>query len=339
MKCQPLFTLRITHSYYADGRCADFLVEPDAATRRLLANHRCLLRPLADGLQVTTAVNAQGVPMLALAPGATLRFHLRLANPDFRLFTEPGALADNPAPVFTDVGASPPRPVTQLVVRARTEVRTDRFVFPPDTTQAQFALSGRPRAAAAIAEFKLDGLSGGSVAKAGPGPDVTVTAARSAVGRPFAATYPVQPRLAAGVFADVEIHRPAAAVAPPAEYAIAFTARAARWRYYVATDRDPPGGGVSIDAGARATFTQSAIEAADPVGAALQGEYADRGVRVDCFTSVAPLPCSPMAPTDLKLKIGIAAAVEVLPAPPLRNVCTIDRQPGFFHIVRKITKH
>ncbi len=111
MKYSPIIDLRIKHAYYVDGRCADFSVDPSADTLRRLTGCRCLVRSFPDGLQVSTALNEAGQPFVPLTAGQSLTFFLRLANPDFPLFTDRTALDGQPAPLFTTVGTNQPAPI------------------------------------------------------------------------------------------------------------------------------------------------------------------------------------------------------------------------------------
>lgn len=107
MKYASLIELSLSHSYYADGRCPDFVIEASEDTGRLLRGRRCLLDLGADGLRVLVPLDATGAPLLPLPAGSMLRFYLRLQNPDFALFTDLTGLAldgAQPAPLFTNQG-------------------------------------------------------------------------------------------------------------------------------------------------------------------------------------------------------------------------------------------
>nr|VFK62436.1 MAG: hypothetical protein BECKUNK1418G_GA0071005_102412 [Candidatus Kentron sp. UNK]VFK70503.1 MAG: hypothetical protein BECKUNK1418H_GA0071006_103012 [Candidatus Kentron sp. UNK] len=102
MKFVPLFSLRLAHSYYADGKCSDFSVTPTLETRRLLENHRCVLKKDADGVRVLAPLSDAGQPLISLGSNAVFAFRLRLGNPDFALFTDLADMDGNSAPVFTN---------------------------------------------------------------------------------------------------------------------------------------------------------------------------------------------------------------------------------------------
>jgi hypothetical protein len=109
MKFFPVFSLQLSHSYYRDGRCLDFAIEPTAETQRLLKNHRCVLKTAPNGLRVLIGGSEQHVPLIALQKGEVFSFHLRLQNPAFALFTDLSEITRKPAPVFTNTEAGAAR--------------------------------------------------------------------------------------------------------------------------------------------------------------------------------------------------------------------------------------
>ncbi len=114
MKFFPVFSLQLLHSYYRDGRCLDFAIEPTLETQRLLKNHRCVLKTTPNGVQVLIGGDAQHVPLIALQKGMVFSFHLRLQNSEFPLFTDLSAITPNPAPLYTNakVGVADNSPFT-----------------------------------------------------------------------------------------------------------------------------------------------------------------------------------------------------------------------------------
>jgi hypothetical protein len=109
VKHRAVLELRLTHGFYPDGRCPDLGIAATDETVALLQNHRCLLRPSADGVLIFMPFDDAGQPFLALPASATLRFQLTLQNDDFALFTDLAALGAQSAfgaPIFTSVGSS-----------------------------------------------------------------------------------------------------------------------------------------------------------------------------------------------------------------------------------------
>lgn len=106
MKHLAVLDLRITHSFYADGRCPDLAVTPDDDTAALLQKQRCQLRNFPDGVRVLMPFDDAGKPFVAFPAGAVLRFLLTIQNDDFALFTDLAALSAQQAPLFTSVGST-----------------------------------------------------------------------------------------------------------------------------------------------------------------------------------------------------------------------------------------
>src|SRR6185503_8152729 len=107
VKHAAILDLRVTHSFYADGRCPDLAIAASDDTARLLRNHRCVLGSSPSGIRIHTALDAvTDQAFLPLPPHAVLRFHLELQNADFGLFTDLAAVTALSSPLFTN--AAPP---------------------------------------------------------------------------------------------------------------------------------------------------------------------------------------------------------------------------------------
>lgn len=111
MKFLPLIDLRLSHEYYTDRQCSDFLVEPTPSTRQLLDNYRWVLKTAIDGVRVFAAANDDNTPFISLRPGLMLAFHLQLRNPDFALFTDLTQLAHTALPIYANDDTSAGNPV------------------------------------------------------------------------------------------------------------------------------------------------------------------------------------------------------------------------------------
>ena len=105
MKLAATFSLIIRHSYYADGVCPDFSLEPTSDTERLLKNYRCILKPSKNGVVAVTELGDDGLPVIAVDAAVKFRFNLRLRNGDFALFTDLSAINQLAAPVYGPGGA------------------------------------------------------------------------------------------------------------------------------------------------------------------------------------------------------------------------------------------
>jgi hypothetical protein len=111
VKHAAILDLRVTHSFYTDGKCPDLAIEPSAETARLLGNHRCVVGSSPSGVRVHTALDpSTGQPFLSLPPNAVLRFHLQLQNGDFGLFTNLDAVNALSAPLFTNAAPAAGNP-------------------------------------------------------------------------------------------------------------------------------------------------------------------------------------------------------------------------------------
>ncbi len=102
MKYKQLFSLRLTHTYYADGRATDFVVRPTAMTSAWLRNQRCLLKPLPDGAQILVRVDNSGKPFISMEIPVSLSFDLLLQNQAFLSFTDMSGIP--PKSTFTNAG-------------------------------------------------------------------------------------------------------------------------------------------------------------------------------------------------------------------------------------------
>lgn len=101
----PLFTLEVTHAYYA-GRCADFEFIKPTATERLLAGGRLLAKTREAKLTVLFE-KAPGGGALSPLDGRTAQFGLKLANAFFPNFSVLPLLAGEGLALYRNAGADP----------------------------------------------------------------------------------------------------------------------------------------------------------------------------------------------------------------------------------------
>jgi hypothetical protein len=126
----------------------------------------------------------------------------------------------------------------------------------------------------------------------------------------------------------------------PEPFEVRFKARAARWTYYVVTDRT---GDFSIVDSGSPPLAFSALTPGksddDGVAAALAERYPQaRQLR---FVSDKPVPCSSAARKGIQLRQGSRKAVEVMPNPSLHRFSRIKLKGGAedaFHEVVKYLK-
>jgi hypothetical protein len=355
MKFLTLFALRIKHTYYADTRCRDFQIEPTAETERFLQNQRCTMKPLPDGIQVITPLDAKGESLISMPANATFAFRLRLANPDLPLFTDISGITSKPAPLFTNeglklnnsggLGAGPGSNAIALTLSERTESNTELFLLRENESSARFVLAGRPVDRIAVSQFTLQGLDGDPKLTYNPGnKEITVNVAAAPKDRVFTVSYPVKPRLASGVFAEVEIlnneSMPKLGEARP-EFQIRLEAKKAKWIYYFVTDLSATRGAFAITSDQSATTLKfSAIPAddSDTLAKALNAQYpTEAGFSLNRFVSDQPVSSQEGAIRGLQLKQDGQTIFDVLPNPAIRNFCAVQGQDAFFQVLKKIS--
>ena len=371
MSYVPLLDVRIAHPYYRDGRCPDIRVEPSDDTRRRLRGQRCVLRTRADGVAVLVELGDGGDPVVAFDEPVPLGFHLRLANPDFALFTDLDALAALPAPVFTDDGD--PRPNVPLRLTTRTRRAAETLAVARPGAREALTLAGNPLEDVGVDEFRVEGIGArGAVSAVAFEPEarrLVVDSRGAGAGERFRVDYPVRPRLPRGVLADLDVRidakRALAAPQPPASV-VAFAPRQARWVYYLvtessrraadfrivegdATNGTPRRGAETGDANgvafrdAERRDLGSKPDPSDPVAAQLAAMYPDR--RRVRFISQRPVTCREAPWPQLALSLRGTALPGTLPHPSIRSYSTLgvadgggaDPEHSLYHVVRYLS--
>ena len=90
MKYRELFSLNIRHTYYKDGLCPDFLVQPTEDCLTLLRNYQLLYRQTVNGIRVIGGDNVfakSGTVKSSVVNDLNFRFWLILQNSQFPNFT------------------------------------------------------------------------------------------------------------------------------------------------------------------------------------------------------------------------------------------------------------
>jgi hypothetical protein len=233
IRFEHLFTLAVSHGYYAHG-CRDFEYSMPADSLRVLRNGRLLAKNLDGTLTVLFEADDDGTPVVPLS-GSTLRIGLALRNPVFPNITELGFDTRSAAALYTNRQAAGtldgPLPV-RLVGGAleHTLARGDRPVTVTLRTTDGAAVQSSTVAAAdqrpAIA-FDIRGkLQGAFIVEetydAGP-------AVRSDC-------YADPELVPQNVFGIVEIGINDAFYVAPPDFTIAFEARQEQLKYYIAFD-------------------------------------------------------------------------------------------------------
>ena len=346
MKYATLFSLEIIHDYYTDRRCADFKIEPTPATQKLLGNHRCVLRPLPNGICVSTLLADPQTPFLPLPAQATFGFRLRLQNSAFALFTDLTAINQTAAPLYTNA-ASPEN--TDLALVSREAWFTEHFTVQQPATREPFTLSGRPlKEITTAGKFIVEGL--GEIGHKRYDEDsriIMVNTTSVSPGTPFTVTYPTEPRLGWGVFADVEIKYDQAIVkvGGDTKFQVAFKAKQTRWKYYILTDNkssefaiEDKDKAIIFDAAGQTDLTKSP-DPTDKIAGELAKQYPN--MQTFRFLSNALVPCQEAARKSIQFQLNGDKVMDALPNPALQNY-VIDlkdsqQEDGLYHIVQYFT--
>ncbi len=241
MKYAPLFRLDLVHAFYLkmdgqDGRCPDFMITPVQDTQRMLGKYQCMVRARPSGILIIAAVDDQAQPRIPLSEDAVFRFHLRLQNADFALFTDLSDLADKLAPLYTNATLNSGEGALGLT--SRTARHTERFVVADPALEERFVLGGMPLEAPA---FEVTGAVSQIDVYDPARRVITVNTQAADGGEAFTVSYAVRPRREAGVFAEVEIHNNASLSQPaddPAVFTLTFAPKKAYWAYYFVTNRN-----------------------------------------------------------------------------------------------------
>lgn len=333
MKFQPLMALSLTHSYYRDGLCRDFWIEPTIATQGLLKNYRCILKSLPHGLQVLAPVTDDNTLFIPLPKGLTFVFQLRLRNPDFALFTDLTEINQIAVPLYTNADPGPGQKV-QLALVSRRTWATESFTVGQPAKEDRYPLGDRPLAGLQLTDFTVESLVKiGKVNRyEAATKTITINSADARPGDVFRVTYATTPRQARNVLAEVEIHTNnslAENTAGPGEFTIAFKAKKARWKYYIIADgsdtqfyiEDRGTSPVIFPAENRTDLNQQP-DPADDIAQTLAAQYPQhQRLR---FVSGDSVPCQQTARKSIQLRLNGNQVAGALPNPSLRNFSTIQ---------------
>lgn len=351
MKYLPLLDLSLTHTYYSDGRCPDFRVTPTAATLNLLKNHRCILRFQPNGVQVLCPVTGDGEQFIPVSAGAVFAFVLYVNNPGFPWFTDLSEHARVAAPLLTNADLGEAEPV-QLALTSRRAMSTESFAVQRPANEERFVLSGYPSPETQARDMAVAGLTGVPSVSGydAPSKHITVDSLAASEGSGFSVMYQTIPKQPWGIFAEVEIHSSDSwpeILVGPARFEIAFTAKRARWSYYVVTDRgdaqfqiqdreEPP---LVFSSQNRRDLSQEP-DLADDVAKSLAEQYPDlRRIR---FVSDESVPCSDRSRKSIQLRMDGDLVGGILPNPSPRNYSMVDvlgngelqKEESLFQIVK-----
>jgi len=350
MKYKPIFTLQLEHSYYTDGRCLDFLLEPTLETQKLLQKYHCRLKLLPDGCQVFASVNADNTLFIPLQKGLIFTFYLRLQNPEFQLFTDISDVNRVEATLYTNIGSTQADPV-QLVLVSRRAWTTESFLVPQPAQASHFTLSGRPLNGLQLSDFSITGLeTGASVTQyEAVSKIVTVNTQNAKREQGFTIKYPTTPPREKNTFANIEINLADSLTqvsTNPLKFRISFKPKAVRWKYYVLTnstnlnfqvvDADKVGLPLVFDAAPQPP------KPTDIVANGLLNQYP--GTTLLSFVSATSILCQQEPKKTIQLKLDGSQVGGALPNPYLRDFSTIDvvtngqSLDALFQVVKYLTQ-
>ena len=83
-----LFDFNLRHSYYSDGQCRDFTIEPLPKTLRLLRNGRLRMQTSTGALRVIAPCLDDNALFIPLPSDAVFRFYLHLHSEHFLTYTD-----------------------------------------------------------------------------------------------------------------------------------------------------------------------------------------------------------------------------------------------------------
>lgn len=88
MHYQPHFSIQLFHDYYQNKTCTGLTIEPTISCKRMLQNHRLVLKSNPNSLQSLIPLQPDNQPLVSLDKSAIFTFLLKLSHPDFLSFTD-----------------------------------------------------------------------------------------------------------------------------------------------------------------------------------------------------------------------------------------------------------
>lgn len=364
MKYSPLFEIRLQHTYYNDGRCVDFEIQPDAKTIQLLKNYRAVLIPLSDGMRVVTVVTESGDAFIPFTADIVLGFELRLLNPQFQLVTDQQAFSALISPLYSNATLSgESEKELDLISNEAWGHETFQVVTP--ASEESFVLRNKPLEGLTKTDFTIETSGQVSAVATYSEADklISVDSQMASEGESFTVKYPSKPKMPKGTFALIEIHMNdslpnlATPQSVPRQFQISFQAKQATWVYYCVTDLENIDTDYQIvDAPPVDEDTALAFSAAnrrnlatdpDPLDDFSQ-ELAERypSLKRYRFLSDAPVDCRQKAHKHLSLQVNGNKVTAALPNPSFRNFSTgrvmvgdtLQQQDWLYEVVKVLTQ-
>ena len=126
---KSIFSLKVMHSYYRNGRCQDFEIFPLESCQKRLRNHRMRVQKGSDRVIIKAMTDDENNLFISPQEGLVLSFGFKLLSPTFCNFTDYSAsdLAGT-FPEFTNEdGATGLTPVASSLVTSETNIPTSTF--------------------------------------------------------------------------------------------------------------------------------------------------------------------------------------------------------------------
>ena len=123
MRYLPIIQLDVAHSYYQNGYCPAFHIEPDRKTKKILRDHRCIFKSRPGGFLVAQTVNDNDVPVIELAVSTKFRFMMWPADANCLLFTDMSNFYSHRTALFTNKG------VDDNKLKLTSDISQERRVF------------------------------------------------------------------------------------------------------------------------------------------------------------------------------------------------------------------
>ena len=350
MKSLPLMRLQLAHAFYKNGLCPDIEVKPTPRTQGIFLNHRCTLKTFPSGLQVFITVNKQNFPLIPLTNGTKFEFYLYIRNPDFPLFTDLTQIWQQASPLFvnSEMGNNE---INRLSLTSRYASARETFEVQEPSTEERFVFGGKPLKGIEAHDLRVEDLEHISTAKAyNPITKImTVDTTLASQGTVFSVTYPVRPNKPNNVFAFVEIkydQQWGDVSTHPKEFQIDFSAKEAKWQYYLLTDKqdaqfeieDKGDGQIQFD-GIQLS-DNSDTKTTDPFAQALAEKHPHLTQWV--FRSANFILCQQQPRKSLRLNLEGETVLSPLPNPPVENFSRLEndatqKEEILFQTIRYLT--
>lgn len=293
MYYQPYFKLTLSHDYYPQRRCPNFVVEPTQSCQRMLIGHRCIVKVTDGGLTLLMPMEAEHQPMIPIKDAAVFTFLLNLRVSDFSVFTQldPQYELGESLYVFSNEGVADSEAAVTLT---STVVQRSRLNLP---STEQSALENRCALIPELRSRRRSNVFG-----------LVEIAHQGALSN-----------------ADSVVSSAVTSAFTPTDFQILFIAKQQTWTYYLVTDKTMDASAFSIrDLGAdnaqsERRFSVVSGEPRDRLLATLQARFPDS--QTILLRSESPIPCQQGGRANLQLmKQGHELPwIAHLPNPPTQH--------------------